>query len=48
MNYGYKLMVYNSIIIIIRMNENINKEYIDIINIIMMYTYVKVYIYREN
>ena len=36
-------MVYNSIIIVMRMNDNLNNEYINIIKIIMMYTYVKVY-----
>ena len=38
-------MVYVSIIIVIRMNENINNEYMNIIKIIMMYTNVNIYIY---
>ena len=38
-------MVYNSIIIVMHMNENIKNEYMNIIKIIMMYTFVKVYIY---
>ena len=40
-------MVYTGIIIVMHMNANLNNEYINIINSIMMYNYVKVYIYNK-